>query len=166
MPNRIIKESIRTSKTVNSLSDFEFRLWLYLITYVDDYGRGSADVEILKGMVFPKRKGVTEKQIQNALDTLANNGMIILYESDGESFFYFPKWANHQRIQSKRPKFPDPPKISESPLSTVSHRESPPTRARAGIENRESKSNTKSNPIQSKGVVVGDLAPWETDDVV
>ena len=60
MPNRIIKESIRISKNVNSMSDFQFRLWIYLITYVDDYGRGSADAEILKGFLFPRRKRVTE----------------------------------------------------------------------------------------------------------
>ena len=35
---RVIKESIRTSKKVNALSDFEFRLWIYLITYADDFG--------------------------------------------------------------------------------------------------------------------------------
>ena len=41
MPNRLIKDSIRFSEKVNSLSDFQFRLWVSLITYVDDYGRGS-----------------------------------------------------------------------------------------------------------------------------
>ena len=64
MPNRIIKESIRTSKTVNAMTDFQFRLWAYLITYVDDYGRGSADPEILKGFVFTRRKGVSEATIE------------------------------------------------------------------------------------------------------
>ncbi len=54
MPNRIIKDSIRTSKSINAMSDFQFRLWAYLITYVDDYGRGSADPELLKGFVFPR----------------------------------------------------------------------------------------------------------------
>lgn len=116
---RMLKESIRTSKTVNALSDFQFRLWAYLITYVDDYGRGSADPELLKGLVFPRRKGVTEAQIKDALTVLANTGMITLYKVDGESYFYFPKWGKHQRIQAKYSKFPEPPK------STVSHRESP-----------------------------------------
>ena len=125
MPNRVIKESIRTSKSVNALSDFEFRLWLYLITYVDDHGRGSADAELLKGLVFPRRKGVTEKQIQTALDNLANTGMVILYEYDDEPYFYFPNWDKHQRIQNKHSKFPDPPKESMSPSVTVNHRESP-----------------------------------------
>lgn len=127
MPNRIIKESIRTSKKVNELSDFEFRVWLYLITYVDDYGRGSADAELLKGFVFPRRKGVTECQISDALTKLANIGMVNLYEVDGEPYFYFPKWSEHQRIQTKHPKFPNPPSL------TVTHGDSP----------------LESNPIQS-----------------
>lgn len=74
MPNRIIKDTIRTSKTVNAMTDFQFRLWIYLITYVDDYGRGSADPELLKGFVFPRRKGVTESTIEKALLDLANSG--------------------------------------------------------------------------------------------
>ena len=130
MPNRVIKESIRTSKKVNALSDFEFRLWLYLITYVDDYGRGSADPELIKNLVFPRRKGITEQQIQKALDSLANIGMVILYEYDDEPFLYFPNWDKHQRIQSKKSKFPDPAQESISPSSTVAHGDEPPTRAR------------------------------------
>ena len=105
----MLKETIRTSKSVNALSDFQFRVWAYLITYVDDYGRGSADPELLKGLVFPRRKGVTESQIKNALTVLANTGMITLYEVDGESYLYFPKWEQHQRIRNRTPKYPDPP---------------------------------------------------------
>ena len=107
---RMLKESIRTSKTVNALSDFQFRLWAYLITYVDDYGRGSADPELLKGLVFPRRKGITESQIKDGLTVLANTGMITLYEVDGESYFYFPKWGEHQRIRAKWSQFPAPTK--------------------------------------------------------
>lgn len=146
MPNRIIKETIRTSKSVNALSDFQFRVWLYLITYVDDYGCGSADPELLKGFVFPRRKGVTEAQIRDALTSLANNGMIVLYENDGESYFYFPKWGDHQRIQSKVRKYPDPAESTvshgESSLVTVSHGESP---LESRIQNTESNPNTKEN---------------------
>ena len=92
MPNRMIKESIRTSRKVNALTDFQFRVWLYLITYVDDYGRGSADPELLKGLVFPRRKGITEAQISEALSDLANTGMVTLYEADGEPYFRISNW--------------------------------------------------------------------------
>lgn len=108
MGNRIIKESIHTSKSVNGLSDFQFRLWVYLITYVDDYGRGSADAELLKGFLFPRRKGITDKQIARGLSDLATAGMIKLYEVDGESFLQFPNWENHQRVRNKVSKFPSP----------------------------------------------------------
>jgi hypothetical protein len=133
MPNRIIKDSIRTSKSINTMTDFQFRLWTYLLTYVDDYGRGSADPELLKGFVFPRRKGVTEATIEKSLQDLANIGSILLYDVDGESYFCFPNWADHQRIQTKKSRFPSP---DDGTLkkSTVSHGESP----------------SESNPIQSE----------------
>lgn len=144
MPNRIIKDSIRTSKSVNSLSDFQFRTWAYLITYVDDYGRGSADPELLKGFVFPRRKSVTEQQISKVLADLATIGMITLYEVDGESFLCFPNWDKHQRIQTKRSKFPGPEE------STVNHCEPPP----------ESKSNP--NPESEYKDISADKPPRQT----
>lgn len=123
MPNRIIKESIRTSKTVNAMTDFQFRIWVYLITYVDDYGRGSADPEIIKGFVLPRRKRVSESDIEKTLAELAGMGCISLYNVDGESYFYFPNWSSHQRIQTKKSKFPEPVN-GESRCTTVSHGES------------------------------------------
>ena len=67
MPNRIIKESIRTSRSVNALPDFLFRVWVYLITYVDDYGRGSADPQLLKGLVFPRYRRLGEEKVTEAI---------------------------------------------------------------------------------------------------
>ena len=135
MPNRIIKDSIRTSKAVNNMTDFQFRLWVYLITYVDDYGRGSADPELLKGFVFPRRKGITESTIDKALADLANSGLVLLYEVNGEPYFCFPNWSEHQRIQTKKSKYPAP-EDGNPRKSTVSHRESPP----------ESNPNPNTNP--------------------
>lgn len=108
MPSRVIKESIKTSRNVNALSDFQFRLWIHLIVSADDYGRGNADPELVKNLAFPRRKGVTEKQLSDALHVLANLGMVNLYEVDGEPYFYFPKWSEHQRIRQKVSKFPEP----------------------------------------------------------
>lgn len=124
MPNRIIKESIHTSKTVNAMTDFQFRLWINLITYVDDFGRGSADPELIKGFVFPRRKRLSEADILKGLDDLAGMGCIHLYDVDGESYFYFPNWSAHQRIQTKQSKFPEPVH-GDSPCVTVGHGGSP-----------------------------------------
>ncbi len=118
MPNRIIKESIRTSKSINQLTDFQFRLWTYLITYVDDFGRGSADPEILKGFIFPRRNRVTEADIKNALNKMAGIGCILLYRIDGESYLCFPRWCDHQQTRSQKSKFPEP--TQESLVSCLS----------------------------------------------
>lgn len=140
MPNRIIKDSIRTSKTVNKMTDFQYRLWTYLITYVDDYGRGSADPEIIKGVVLTRRKGVTESAIADALAALANIGSVLLYEVDGEPYFCFPNWSEHQRIQTKKSKYPAP-EDGVPRKSTVNHGESP-------LES-ESNPNPNTNPKES-----------------
>ena len=108
LPNRILKESIRTSKKVNGLTDFQFRVWAYLITYVDDFGRGSAEPDILKGFVFPRRKCITEANIREALNDLACMGLIHLYEVDGDSYLCFPNWEQHQSVRAAKSKFPGP----------------------------------------------------------
>lgn len=146
MPNRIIKESIRTSKKINNLTDFQFRLWLYLITYVDDFGRGSADPELLKGFVFPRRKRVSESDIEKALAELAGMGCILLYEVDGESYFCFPNWSKHQRIQTKQSKFPEPVNCSKSQAFPASHDASPCVTVNHGEPPLESESNPNPNP--------------------
>ena len=142
MGNRILKESIRTSKKINSLTDFQFRVWAYLVTYVDDYGRGSADAELLKGFVFPRRRGITEQQIAKTLAELATSGMISLYEVDGESFFCFPTWGEHQRVQQKRSKFPAPREDAQSHGGsrwvTVGHGDPPPESESESISEYES----------------------------
>ena len=109
------------------MTDFQFRVWTYLLTYVDDYGRGSADPELLKGLVFPRQRRLTESAIEDALVSLARIGSIVLYEVDGESYLCFPNWSDHQRIQTKRSKFPQPPEGNNGVQnSTVNHGEPPP----------------------------------------
>jgi hypothetical protein len=147
LPNRIIKESIRTSKTVNAMTDFQFRMWVYLITYVDDYGRGSADPELLKGFVFPRRKRVSESDIQKTLAELAGMGCISLYDVDGESYFCFPRWSDHQRIQTKKSRFPSPDD-ENSRWVTVDHGESPPE-SKSEYEYK-SESNTLSSESEAR----------------
>lgn len=120
----MFKETILTSKKINQLTDFQYRVWSHLILYVDDYGRGSADAELIKCFAFPRRKRIAEADIAKALADLAGMGCILLYEVDGESYFCFPNWSKHQRIQQKRSKFPEPPDEALSRWVTVSHGDS------------------------------------------
>lgn len=139
MGNRMIKETIRTDLQINRLTDFQFRLWTYLLTYVDDYGRGSADPDLVKGFCFPRRKDVTTKSISAGFKELQNEGLVKIYRVGEEMYFYFPTWEKHQRIQAKRSLYPEPPILEDCdsfdnstvthgdpPLTTVDHGNPPP----------------------------------------
>lgn len=134
MPNRIIKESIRTSDSVANMTDFQFRLWVGLIVSADDYGRGDARPAIIKGQVFPLRERVTAKDIESALHGLAALGCVSLYTVGGKPYYSFPAWADHQRVRNSVAKYPSPDDADNSPQVAASCRELPP----------------ESNPIQSK----------------
>ena len=108
MPNRIIKESICDSEKLAALSDFEFRLWVGLITQADDAGRGDARPAYIKGHVFPFRERVTTKDISVALHALAAVSCVTLYTVGGRPYYSFPSWAKHQRIRDCKPRYPGP----------------------------------------------------------
>ena len=108
MPNRLIKESLCTSERISQLSDFHFRLWACLITYVDDYGRGDARAAIIKGRCFPLRDKVTVKDIEAGLHELATVGCIVLYRVDDGLFLCFPNWEKHQTVRNQKSKYPSP----------------------------------------------------------
>jgi len=163
MPNRIIKDTIRTSESVAEMTDFEFRLWIGLIVSADDAGRGDARPAIIKGSVFPLRDRVTVKDISAALHGLAAKGCVSLYEVDGKPYFWFPTWKDHQRIRDCKPKYPEPPAIDKLPQSAASCGELPQSAARIQYESEyesESESNTK-----EKGKRAGAFTPPTVDDV-
>jgi hypothetical protein len=108
VPNRIIKESLCTSEKISDLTDFEFRLWIGLITQADDAGRGDARPAIIKGRIFPLRERVTARDIDASLHALAAKGCVSLYTVGGKPYFWFPGWADHQRVRDVKPKYPSP----------------------------------------------------------
>lgn len=151
MPNRIIKESICDSEKLASLKDFEFRLWVGLITQADDMGRGDARPPIIKGRVFPLREQVTHKNIADGLNALESIGLIALYTVGGRPFFWFPSWSEHQRVRDCKPKFPGP-EDADNPLQSNEICGNPPRPAAScGL-------NTNTNTIQSKSESKGKKA--------
>ena len=105
MPNRIIKESICTSESIDALTWFEEVLFYRLIVRCDDYGRYDGRLKILQGSLFPL-KDVTLKQIDDALHKLSTVGMVKRYEVSGKPFLQLTTWENHQSIRAKRSKYP------------------------------------------------------------
>lgn len=146
MPNRIIKESICESEKLASVKDFDFRLWVCLITQADDAGRGDARPAIIKGRCFPLRESVTIKSISDSLHALASNGLIGLYEVGGRPFYWFPSWTEHQRVRDCKPKYPAPEESDNLRQSAASCRELSQVAASCGSNPIQYESNTNPNP--------------------
>lgn len=104
MPNRIIKESICTSERIAGLTDFEFRLWVSLITLADDMGRGDARPAIIKGRAFPLRDRVTIKDIDGGVHGLAAKGCVSLYTVGGRPYYKIIGWEKDQPEAGRKTK--------------------------------------------------------------
>ena len=108
MPNRIIKESIRESDSIDLLSQGAEIMFYRLITYADDYGLFKADPRIVNPAIFPL-KGYKEKQIVEWLDELGKSGMVAYYRAgDGKVYGIFLSWDKHQQVRNTRAKYPEP----------------------------------------------------------
>ena len=107
MPNRIIKESICTSEEIDHLTPEQEVFFYRLMVNVDDYGLLDARPKILASKCFPL-KSVDTKKIEAWLQALAGVGLINRYEVEGLPYLAIAKWAQHQQIRAKRPKYPAP----------------------------------------------------------
>jgi len=107
IPNRIIKESICTSDTIDRLTWFEEVFFYRLIVNCDDFGRMDARAAVLRARLFPL-KAVTDKQVESALNTLRTAGIVEVYMYDDRPYLQLRTWDRHQQIRAKKSKYPSP----------------------------------------------------------
>ncbi|MGM9601437.1 MAG: DnaD domain protein [Faecousia sp.] len=115
MPNRIIKESICTSDSIDGLTWFEEVLFYRLIVNCDDYGRFDGRPAIIKNRLFPLKESLTARAVSEAINRLASAGMVALYEFEGKPYLYLPTWNCHQSVRAKRSKYPSPDDAGNAP---------------------------------------------------
>ena len=152
MPNRIIKESIKRSPTIDKLKPFEEVVFYRMIVTADDYGRLDGRAVVLKNELFPTKEDITKKCIEDAITQLVYTGLVRRYEVDGRPFLYMPTWELHQRVRNSKKRYPDPPQ-EVSPQFAASCGELPQKTAVI-----QSNPNPNPNPIQraSGGFVLDD----------
>ena len=108
MPNRVIKESIKRSAQIDSLTWFEEVVYYRLIVTADDYGCVDGRAILLKNELFPLKENVTKKSVEEAIYRLVKAGLLYSYEVSGIPYLLFPTWERHQRIRNKHRKYPAP----------------------------------------------------------
>lgn len=107
MPNRILKESICTSDTVDDLSWFEEVFFYRLIVNCDDYGRTDARPAILKANLFPL-KSITITDIEQTLNKLSAVGLVYRYIVNDKPYLQLVTWEKYQQVRSRKSKYPAP----------------------------------------------------------
>lgn len=108
MPNRILKESICVSESIDSLSWFEEVLFYRLIVNCDDFGRFDGRTAVIKNRLFPLKDDLTLGTVKAAIQKLVSAGLVITYESMGKPYLYLPTWTAHQTVRAKNSKYPAP----------------------------------------------------------
>lgn len=108
MPNRILKESICVSESIDSLSWFEEVLFYRLIVNCDDFGRFDGRTAVIKNRLFPLKDDLTLGTVKAAIQKLVSAGLVITYESMGKPYLYLPTWTAHQTVRAKKSKYPAP----------------------------------------------------------
>ncbi|MDD2979573.1 MAG: hypothetical protein PHN80_06320 [Hespellia sp.] len=151
MPNRILKESICRSDSVDQLSWFEEVLFYRLIVNCDDYGRYDGRPAIIKGSCFPL-KDLKPAEIEKALNNLSTAGLLIGYECQGKPYLQLVTWERHQNIRAKKSKYPA---FDETCIQLYSDGCNSP---RNPIQSN-SKSNTESNPNSSERLAPPPIPP-------
>lgn len=116
MPNRILKESLTRSESINKLSYFAEVLFYRLIVVADDFGRFDGRAAVIKGTCFPLRN-IRTSQIEKGLNELASVSMIFTYTVKAKSFLQIANWSKFQSTRAMKSKWPSPEEGNESQLN-------------------------------------------------
>lgn len=82
MPNKTLKEAICLDSRINQLTWLEEALLYRLLVTSDDMGRFDARPEIIKSRLFPLKKDISLKTIDQALRRISTVGLINIYTVD------------------------------------------------------------------------------------
>lgn len=95
---RIVLRSIVKSKKFMSLNSDNVRLfYLLLIPFTDTNGRIEGDPDLVRAMIYPRRKDIEDFQITKLLSELVSAGLILWYESGDDWFIEIVKFREGQR---------------------------------------------------------------------
>lgn len=105
MPNRILRDWT-DSEIVDSLDVHSERFFTRLIMKVDDFGRYSANVKLLKSHLFPLKSDIRETDIARWLTACEKSGLIALYNVADKEFLQIDNFK--QKLRQKVEKYPSP----------------------------------------------------------
>lgn len=110
MPNRILRDSITASETLEALSPEAERLWWRILVLCDDFGRCEARPAVLRSRCFalnPDRIAV--ESVEQWLGELEVEKAVQVYEANGRLYLQVSNFHRYNRMRAKTSKYPAPP---------------------------------------------------------
>jgi hypothetical protein len=147
MSNRVLKESICMSETIDALTWFEEVFFYRLMVKCDDFGRCDGRLKIIKGHCFPL-KDITEEELDKALNKLSLVGLIRRYTVSGHPYIQFVTWEKHQTVRNKKSKYPSIEE-GEEQLPSIENNCMQMNAIASLIQSNPIQSESNPNPIQS-----------------
>lgn len=115
-----MKPEHRQHRKIGPLTDRQYRLWVGMVCEADDHGRLVADPEQLRVTIWGYHRQVNAREVSRILASLAETGLIILYDVEGVPYAYFPSWTDHQRVDHPgKSRFPDPSRENSRSLASI-----------------------------------------------
>lgn len=150
---RMLSKAVSTSqKLANLESDSARLLWTWLLPHLDREGRFFAEPSVVKGHAVPRLKNHTEKTITEHLRQLADVGLILLYEVNGDSYLQYNQFDEHQSglHKEREPTSPCPPPPEEC-------------RKNAGKVLEECRNKLKESKVKESNIKV--LEAWNAQNI-
>lgn len=113
----MLQKRISKSNKMQMLSSDTVRLlYTWLLSHLDANGNFYADPVMVNNLVFT-RLGHSVKTVLSALDELANAGLIIRYQVDGETYLNYPDFFDKQpKLNPEREGNSDIPNMTSESL--------------------------------------------------
>lgn len=107
---RTIKPEFWEDERLGRLSLLARFTFAGLISLADDEGRGRGSAQYLRSRLHAYAADVSLGQMEAALQELQKAERVVFYEAGGDSFYWIPRFRDHQRIDKwTASKLPAPP---------------------------------------------------------
>lgn len=124
MPNRIIRDGILTSERIVQLSWPAEVFYRRLMSVVDDYGRYSANLKLLRSACYPLQiDKVTDADVGKWLTDCVTADLVSVYPAqDGKRYLEMRNFGQQVRTKSK---YPAPPESTNDTTKTEENNSDP-----------------------------------------
>lgn len=161
---RMIDPRIWESEQAMSLDPAAFKLYVYFISHADDEGRMRISPAMVRPRAYPLDPDVSVEDVDKFIHTMADIGLILVYENHSGTCLQHPNWSRFQTINKPTPSCIPAP-LPEDYGSTTEPLP-PKGREEKGIEEKEEYAQSVHMTEAEHGKLVAQYGKATTEDYI